>query len=438
MWDTRSKSGAISPGTSVRYDQSVSVAGIDKLLLWGLFICAAFPFRIWLGIGPLRSFSLLDLSVILSGSYLVVHALRYKPVNIGDRVCLLLLSVPLLAALVSFFWSVDPASTLRAVFINTESFIAFIAVTHFSRNMSSERLIHLAAGFLALLLVAPACMYLAIPGFSPQVQAEVNQGDYLSFYTRLSHPFIGRSNNLASVMSFFIFPIVVWAWVRKSFLMALVAMITMIALLLTLSRGVMLAVLLTALVAAFMSRKVMSRLVGVSLFLMPLLVIIAIWIVSHVPIAARYIESRMSLDNVNARSGLLLAALENIELHPLLGAGAGAVGSLDGRLVDSAHNAYVEMMVDYGVPLGMLCAASLILVALRLRRMTVTAQKAGDGVESVWLSVLCQLMIFMTEASYEGAVLKVIFFMSAGWGVAMINASRASLAGAQLNIRSGH
>ena len=121
-----------------------------------------------------------------------------------------------------------------------------------------------------------------------------------------------------------------------------------------------------------------------------------------------------------------------------MGAGAGAVGSLDGRLVDSAHNAYVEMMVDYGVPLGMLCAASLILVALRLRRMTVTAQKAGDGVESVWLSVLCQLMIFMTEASYEGAVLKVIFFMSAGWGVAMINASRVSLAGAQLNIRSGH
>ena len=78
MWDTWSKSGGISPGSSVRYDQSVNTAGIDKLLLWGLFICAAFPFRIWLGIGPLRSFSLLDFAVLLSGLYLVVQARQYR------------------------------------------------------------------------------------------------------------------------------------------------------------------------------------------------------------------------------------------------------------------------------------------------------------------------------------------------------------------------
>jgi hypothetical protein len=386
-----------------------------------LFVLAALPVRMWFSIGIFRSLSLLDLGIPLLGALVMLLLLKGEALRFGDSWILFLLCVPIALTLLSFLWTVEPAETLRSTVIYVEAIVAYCCTVALLSGASSEQLIRLALLFVALLIAAGILLLLRIPGFEPQGISETDSEYLVSYYARLSHPFLGRSNNIATVLAFFVFPLTTVAWARKSFLLYVAAATVSVAILLTLSRGVILSVVLVALFGACLSAAALRRVLIGLVFGVPVIISGAFWALQRMPVALTYLEDRLALSTISSRLGLLDIGIENIASRPLLGAGAGASVTLDRRLVDTAHNTFIEQMLNFGIPLGVLCGVALVSLVLRLKRLSRSAGPTS-GIDGIWLAVLCQLVIFLSQASFEGAILKIIFYLSIAWAVALIAA----------------
>ena len=90
------------------------------------------------------------------------------------------------------------------------------------------------------------------------------------------------------------------------------------------------------------------------------------------------------------------------------------------------HNTFLQQAVYFGIPLGVLVSAALIGLAgffLARRRRAAIA-----GVLAYVL--LVQLVSFAFEASFEGTVLRVLFYMSIGMAVALLRSVESERAAA--------
>ena len=390
-------------------------------LLIALFVAAALPARVWIPLGPFRSFSYLDLVIVWCLFSLLTRLMNNKRFVIGDPWILLYLSIPFGLSQLSFNWTESPTETFRAVSVYLEALIAYLTVTVYLDGRTQAEMFRIANIFILTTLTACVLMLLGVPGFAPQLIGNPTADDYIAYFVRLSHPFLGRSNNLAGILAIFIFPYATYAWSRKSpFLKAMTVLIAL-ALLLTMSRGVLLAVALIAFMMMLTSSAAFARLLIWTGMTGPIVAAATTWVLTAVPIAAQYIGDRFTTKNIDARSGIMDAAIYRIAERPLLGYGAGAIGLVDGRLREGAHNTYLEQILAFGMPLGILCSLSLIMIAVRLRKI---ANNTGDkAMTGAWLAPACQLLIVMTEAAFEGSILRIIYYMTIAWIVSLLRAS---------------
>lgn len=379
-----------------------------------LVFSGALPFRIWHSVGPFRSFSILDIAIVCIGVYLAARALRGRHISIGEPwLFLWICVVPAIGGL-SLLWTSSVEATLRDLAVNIEALTAYVCICTGLAGHKNSAAMKVAALMVFLLLLGCVLMFLRVPGFEPQGIQDTNIATLASYYARLSHPFLGPSNNLAGLLAYFVFPFSLWAWHKRSLPYAILAFVTAVALLLTLSRGAILAVILTAGIAALQSRAAFRRFFTLNFVLAPMLVAAGFFIVSSIPIASQYIADRLSLSNVLSRDEILQAAATDLNLHPLLGYGAGAIFEVDERLELGAHDTYVQQMLAYGVPLGTVCGLAFVMIVARLRSLCLRPD-APNWRRALWLASLCELFVFATETSFEGSILRILFYVLIGW-----------------------
>lgn len=384
-----------------------------------VLLAAAMPVRVSGAFPLVNSVSILDILLILVAGTLCLD-LTFRPLDLGYRPLFAMLSVPLVLSAVSILWSQDRPETARSVIIYTEGLVAYLFVVRELNGLRAARIIAYIRRFAILLIIPGVLLLLHVPGFAPQEpDLSRSSGSYISYYTRLSHPVLGRSNNLATLLAFFAPLLLYWGHVKHDRRTTLAAFVTLLAIFLTLSRGVLLAFLIGMLVFAPLAaaHRYGGRygLGGKVTAVVALGAVAVVLLTTFNPATREFFAGRLSLTNVSERTELLSRALTKIASRPVLGYGAGVTPDDDPLLDIDVHNTFLQQVVYFGIPLGLLTSLTLCgLAAFFLaRRATPVAGVIG-------YTLIVQLVLFLFESSLEGTVLRVLFYMSVGSAAALL------------------
>jgi O-antigen ligase len=409
-----------------------------------VLLAAAMPVRLSGSVLFLNSVSILDILLIVAALTLFMD-LAFRPPDLGYRGLFLLLCVPLVMSVLSLVWSEDRTASLRAVLISVEAVVAYLFVVREMEGLDPARVVTYIRRYAYLLIIPAVLLLLHVPGFAPQVDYKETSGDYLTFYYRLSHPFIGASNNLATVLAFLAPILLYWGHIRHDRRATFAGFITAVAILLTLSRGVLLAFVIAGVLYAFLGsagRRVPRAGLGSKIAATVALGAIAVVVFYNVnPPTREFFTGRLSLTNAEARADLLSSSFESIASRPVLGFGSGVGPSPDPLGVEESqapdiHNTYLQQALYFGLPLGLIFSLALwgtVAVFLSRRR---SAPLAGV----IAYTLLVQLVSFLFESSFEGTVLRVLFYLCLGLAVALLRADesgRSSPGASASDARSG-
>lgn len=412
---------------------------IPALPLFALVAAAAFPFRLRYGVAGMNSFTLFDLFIFAGGGLLALRLLRTGRLPIGDRkTFLLLLIVPAMQTL-SLLWSRDPRATQVRIVASIEGVLAFLLVVALCRRVSLRVIMASQAAFLVLLLLGATLSMLRVPGFeAPVFGLEEGGAAYvqylLSYYTRLSHPFIGLSNNFATVLAFFIFLFAACgaATIHSPRVRRFCGVLTVLAVagvLLTQSRTAIGAIAAAAILFLWTGRdcvRLSPRAIAAGLIGMTLLGG-GFWFLSET--AQEHWAERLDARTVDERAEKLEIGKRKIAQSPVLGYGGSVAADNDEMLQGGVHNTYVEQILSFGIPLGALVSLALLALPLRLffwaqyLKVTAAPKTARLLALGVAGSVTAELLIYSTQASFEGTLLRVLFYLQIAFGVSLVRAA---------------
>lgn len=400
-----------------------------RVALMLVLLAAAVPVRLSGSFPLVNSFSVFDVALIVVGLTLFLD-LAFRPLDVGYRELFWLLCVPALATIASLVWSADRAATLRGVIIYAESLIAYLFVIRELDGLTPGRIIDYIKRYCYLLIVPGLLLLLHVPGFEPQSPGlKHSSGSYLTYYTRLSHPFLGGSNNLATLLAFFAPVLIYWGHTHRDRRVTRAGFITLLAIAITLSRGVLLAFVLAAILYALLtpSRPLAARTrLGGKIAAAVGLGAVAIALFYSVnPATREFLSGRVSLVNVSERSELLSLGIGRISNRPLLGYGAeftpNVTLSRDVLFHLDLHNAYLQQVLYFGLPLGVLVSLALFgIPGVFLARRRYAAIAAV-----IAYTIMVQLVSFLFEASFEGKALRPLLYMSLGLAAALVRATEA-------------
>jgi O-antigen ligase len=399
--------------------------GRPRIALMAALVAAAMPVRIYGSFPVVGSVSVLDLVLVLAAMTLFLD-MAFRPVDRGYRELFWLLCLPLAVSAMSVAWSQDPLASVRAWLTYAEGLVAYLFVVRELRGLPPARIITYIRRYAYLLIVPAVLLLLHVPGFGPQERGLSHlSGDYISYYTRLSHPVLGRSNNLATVLALLVPLLLYWGHTRRDRRATLAGFITMLAIVLTLSRGVLLSFILAGLLYAPFAlgrRDSGERGLGGKITALVALGAIAIGLFYSVnPATHEFINDRFSLANISARSELVSVAWSKVADRPFLGYGAGTTPDQDPLLGANVHNTYLQQVLYFGLPLGLVVSATLVgIAAVFLARRPSTALA---GV--IAYAVIVQLVIGLFESSFEGTTLRVLFYLSVGLATALARATES-------------
>jgi hypothetical protein len=425
---------------------SSRAASAPRVALMIVLVAAAMPVRVFQSVPVVSSASVLDLLLVLVGATLFLD-LAFRPVETGYRSLFWLLSLPLVFTFVSLVWSGDRNATLRAVLIYAEGLVAYLFVLRELAGLSPARVMTYISRYAYLLIVPGVLLLLHVPGFAPaEPGLDPSSGDYLSYYSRLSHPVLGRSNNLAAVLAVFVPVLLYWGHTRHDRRFTRAGLVTTVALCATLSRGVLLAFVIAGLLyipLADRRRRAAGGGLGVKVAASVAVGVLAIGIFYAVnPPTHDFFKDRLSTENVDLRGELYSDAFNAIAANPLLGQGAGVatafphttpgteVATLDlysalpptnpiaRQSRFDVHNTYVQQALYFGLPIGLLISLALCGIAGVFAARRKTTALAGV----IAYALMVELVSFLFESSFEGTVLRVLFYMSVGLLAALLRA----------------
>jgi hypothetical protein len=315
-------------------------------------------------------------------------------------------------------WSTNPTASWVYAGNAVEGLVLVWLVVAVTRG-ESARLVAWAIGLWVVALLVPcALMWAGVPGFQPPATLDPESGDYISYFARLSHPWLGRSNNPATLFVVAVVPLAAWGVRHRARFAQVLAGVALVATVLTVRRGTLLAlaagVVLLAVVAWPVARSLWRWALAagaasaVALVLMYLLN----------PATRMHLSSRASATNVDARFVLLSDALTDIGRAPWTGAGP--------SVTPSVHNVLLQQLVDFGVVGGLVVDVLLVTSVVWWFRAPRRHGPAG------WLAVACgvgiavQLGSCLVEASYEGGFLRTLMWLSWGLLLALYATERAA------------
>ncbi len=381
------------------------------LLLVLLLLAAAAPVRFGYGLPLVGSVSFLDVMTGVVGLALAARVLHERRLQVGYPLLFGLLCVPFLAAVVSLLWSQDPSTTLREILSLLQGLLLYLYAVGATERAGAEGTLRWLRRSVYLLLAPPVLMLVGVPGFQPQEPGvAATSVDYIGYFTRLSHPFIGRSNNLASVLAFFPFVLAWWGMHRGDRRASRAAVVAVAAIALTLSRGVLGSLLLGTVLYLLVARPPIGLLARRTVSLGLLLGLAGALFLAFNTQARELLDTRLQAASIEDRTALVELALEKIEQRPVVGYGGGVTPEAEPALEAGVHNTYVQQLLSYGAPLGLLVIASLGLTSV----FFLCRHKPGTPARAIGFTLLVQLLVFGSQSSFEGVVVRAIFFLFVG------------------------
>jgi O-antigen ligase len=399
-----------------------------RIALTVLLLAAAMPVRLPMSVPVVGSVSVLDLVLIgLLGT--LVLDLPWRRLSWGPRPIAVALLIPAAVAAASLLWSQDRQATLRTTIVYAEAVIAYLVVLRELEGLSAARVVAFLRRYAWLVTLPAVMLVLHVPGFEPDTPGlSPTSGDYISYYSRLSHPVLGRSNNLATVLAILVPPLLYWGHTRRDRRATTAGLIAFTAVVLTLSRGVLVAFAVGGVAYVLLLRRppgpprrpVLGKVVAATLGLAAT----AAALYELNPDTREFFGGRLSTANVTRRTDLYSAAFQKIAEHPVLGYGGGAVPDGDPALFVDVHNTYLQQLLYYGLPLGMLVGA----VVAALPIFFVVRRWRTPVAGAVAYAVLVEVISFAFESSFEGTVLRVIFYLTLGLLVGLVRAAQTESA----------
>lgn len=408
----------------------------DILLCGGLAVGLVLPFRFSVPSSVVGSISLLDVAVAMGVAVLVARFIGGGVISFGDDRVLILLSIPFALAVVSMIWSSDATSTVRAAILSLEAIGAYLVVVNTLERAAPGTHFLVASGIIVGLVIFSTAFWVGIVDIAPQFTSELSDRELLTYYARLSHPFLGRSSDLSSVIAMFLF-VVAGAWVvQRRVMWAVSVVVGLVGVALTLTRGVILALVVGVIAFGLsigrretklnISRRIVGLMAGgVAIALLAVIAVVSLSPGFATPLAEN-LRNRLALSGYQVRVENVSLAWDVIMRNPLVGLGGGNLGG--GILAErgGVHNTYLEAMINYGIVLGLVASAALVLVALRLYSYRSSAPLSDATlvlVSAGFATVVTQLIVFVGETTYEAATPRVAFFMSVGLVVSLVRAT---------------
>lgn len=373
-----------------------------------LLFTASFAFRFQLGD---RGFSTFDVALAVAAlPWLIVASTRRKAAV--PPVFYILGGASILLILFSFGFSQFQSVTLLYLISTIEGIFALVVIVTMLGDAPARQIVRLITGFLILLLIPAALLWAHIPGFLPPATLDPTQGDYLSYFARLSHPFIGRSNNFAALTVVLIVPLAAWALTTKQRAAQFGAFLALVITVLTVSRGALLSLFAAFILYFFVDGKTARRLFGrAAIILIPVALIGALVLLFN-DTTAQFFSTRFSSDGVTARTGLLEVAQQILTQNWLTGTGAGV--SID------VHNTFIQQMIYFGVIGGLIVSVLLFAVAFRWFSRSLPQRWLAAA---IGVGMLAQLGSFFVESSYEGTLLRPLIWVTWALLIALYNAA---------------
>lgn len=395
-----------------------------RVALMLVLIAAAMPVRTAVQLPLIPSVSVLDILLAAAAATLLID-LAFRPLDIGYPQLFALLCIPVVICGLSVLWSQGRGYTARSTIIYVEGIVAYLFVLRELGGASPSRIMTYIKRFTYLLIIPAVLLLLHAPGFSPQgIELSPSSAEYLSYYSRLSHPVLGKSNNLATALAFFIPILLYWGHVHRDRRITRAGYIALIAVVLTLSRGVALALLITAACAALGNvtrhRGIDSRAAGKTLGGVAVIAAGIVLLYQFNPRTREFFGGRFSQENILIRSDFVTAAIEKLAERPFLGYGAGVPPDYELDLA-RVHNTYLQQVLNFGPLLGLIVSLSLIGTAV----FFFSRWRTSGVARAVGFTLMAQLLIFAVESSFEGTVLRVLFYLSVGLATALTRASEA-------------
>lgn len=409
--------GASTPGTALGFAAPPAArqgrwrGPRPQIGLSVLVASAAFPVRFEVIAG--QSAAIFDLVVVICAIQLaLIWAARGK-VTHPPRQIMFGMLIPTLLTVVSLWWSENFARTFLTAASWMEAVIVMIFVTVTLGDQNPSVAMKWIARLGVALLIAPILMYLHVSGFDPPApQVDPFHLGTLPYYTRFSHPFLGKSNNLATLLVILFVPLVYWA---ARYHRHRLATITIgLAILLTLSRGAIAALMVSWLFWTI-SKRDRSAKFGRSLII-PFCGALAVGlsILVSIPVVAAHLGERADISGLNGRQELWNEGWSSLSQSPLIGVGGGADAAL--------HNTYAQQLVDFGLPLGILALICLLQIPRWFFTVGEVNTPRHDLARAAGMGVLTGYLTFLTESSLEGTLLRPVIFLCIALCVALTQA----------------
>jgi O-antigen ligase len=377
------------------------------------------------------SVSVLDLVLIALLGTLYLD-LPWRRLSWGPQPLAIALLIPPAVSALSVLWTQDRDATVRSTIVYAEAVVAYLIVLRELEGLSAARVIAFLRRYAWLVTLPAVLLLLHVPGFQPEEPGlSPTSGDYLSYYSRLSHPVLGRSNNLATVLAILVPPLLYWGHSRRDRRATTAGLIALTAVVLTLSRGVLVAfavggigyLLLLRRPPGSPRRPVLAKVIAATLGLAGA----AAALYELNPDTREFFLGRLSTANVTRRADLYSVAFQKIAEHPLLGYGAGVVPDRDSALFVDVHNTYLQQLLYFGLPLGVLVGAVIAALPIFFVARRWRTPVAGAAA----YAVLVEAISFAFESSFEGTVLRVIFYLTLGLLVGLVRSAQAEAVGAE-------
>lgn len=384
-----------------------------------------FPFRLEYDWWLFSTVSVLE--VVLFGLFLIVlfMAVLRGRLNLGDYRVFVFLALPVLFALGSLAWSVEPSETIKSVLVYGAALATFLVTVALFKDVSVRALVLLVLLLPIVFIVTAVLSYLPNSILRPELvipsDVLLQDGFVLSYRARFSHPFLGLSNSFATILAMLL-PLVLlvrrlgflrqWSW--------FVAVLTLAAVLATASRGVILAVVI-AFGITFLWRLVLrGRVPRRGIFLMIVAAILAAGFIWGNPVAREHLTERLSASNIESRLLAFSATFEVLGDHPQ-GVGSGvSFGSVSDISLRSVHNSYLQNLLWFGWWAGLLLTIAMWILPLAILRIRTRTEPARYVKQALALSVLTLLFINLSQASWEGSVIRVWVYFLIALGVMMV------------------
>lgn len=353
--------------------------------------------------------SLFEISLLIT---FVICLLRWAYTNkmyLGNTKITICLFAVTVIPILSLFWTRNASLSSIYIIYSLESLVAYIIMVNLLKNLTIKEIMTLFTTTSLTLVLGSVLSYLKIPGFVPDAKAlgidPTMEIVYITtYYARLSHPFFGLSNNFAAVLSLFLLPIYAFYISERKSVYLIGAALTFAAILATLSRGVLIPVIMSILIINFIiSLRNIKDFLRTS-YIIPLAMLPVIIYTTRDSLVNKYLTDRLEGQTFNERIELMRIALNDIISRPLIGVGAGV--QIRGLENLNSHNSYLDQLVYYGIPLGIVLILCIIFISFQF---SIKKSSNKNITVSIILSLICQYLIFASQSTFESNLKSALF-----------------------------